>query len=371
MQLYLGAVSKKPEAVLRDRQGHTLAAPASTVSYTHFTARIAIHGSLLWPFQVSKFGLYRKAILQNPAELCCMKAYIITGPTSGIGYATALELAKHGTVVLVGRNKDKLALVQKKIEAAGQEAIPIICDISDMASVRKAAQQIVALGLPIAGLLNNAGIMPSKPSKTAQGWDSTFATNHLGPFALTEQLALHLPAGANVVFVASAIEDPERRPAKIMGMKGGRYISAEASARGEWQPGGAKMPGIDAYATSKQCILASTFAFAREDRRLHYNAVEPGITRGTGLGGESTNAFVRFVFGHLMAIIPPFSKYSSTPKKSAKVITQIMIDTTSKTGVYFDEKGRPMQGSELVRDTTFQDRVVAETRTLLSTVYYG
>ncbi|MBS1565114.1 MAG: SDR family NAD(P)-dependent oxidoreductase [Bacteroidetes bacterium] len=300
-----------------------------------------------------------------------MKAYIITGPTSGIGYATALELAKHGTVILVGRNPDKLKKVQTIIEASGQKAIPVVCDIADMVSVRKAAQQIISLNLPVAGLLDNAGIMPSKPSKSAQGWDITFATNHLGPFALTEQLAPHLPDGANVLFVASAIEDPERRPAKIMGMKGGRYISAEASAYGKWQPGGAKMPGIDAYATSKQCILASALAFAREDKRRHYNAVEPGITRGTNLGGESTNAFVRFLFGHLMAIIPPFSRYSSTPEKSGKVIAKILTDTTGKTGIYFDEKGRPMQGSSLASNPAFQDRVIAETRTLLSTVKYG
>lgn len=324
-----------------------------------------------WPFQVTRFGLYRKVSLQYLTEFCSMKAYIITGPTSGIGYATALELAKHGVIILVGRNRDKLTRVQTTIEAAGQKAVPVVCDISDMKSVTNAARQIVSLGLPVAGLLNNAGIMPAKPSKTTQGWDNTFATNHLGAFVLTEQLAPHLPDGANIVFVASAIEDPERRPAKIMGMKGGRYISAEASARGEWKAGGSKMPGIDAYATSKQCILASAMAFAREDRRLHYNAVEPGITRGTNLGGESTNAFLRFLFGHLMAIVPPFSKYSSVPKKSAKVITGILTDTSGKTGIYFDEKGRPMLGSELVRDTAFQDRVVAETRTLLSTMNYG
>ncbi|MBS1606963.1 MAG: SDR family NAD(P)-dependent oxidoreductase [Bacteroidetes bacterium] len=300
-----------------------------------------------------------------------MKAFIITGPTSGIGYATALELAKHGVVILVGRNPDKLKKVQSTIETAGGKAIPVVCDIADMTSVSKASQQIISLGLPVAGLLNNAGIMPAKPSKTAQGWDNTFATNHLGPFAFTEQLAPQLPDGANILFVASAIEDPDRRPAKIMGMKGGRYISAQASARGEWMAGGAKMPGIDAYATSKQCILASALAFAREDRRLHYNAVEPGITRGTNLGGESTNAFVRFLFGHLMAAIPPFSNYSSTPARSAKVITRILMDDTGKTGIYFDEKGRPMDASQLVRDISFQDRVVAETRTLLSTLTYG
>ena len=54
-----------------------------------------------------------KAVLENPLG---RKAYIITGPTSGIGRATALELAKHGTVVLVGRDRKKLDEVQKVIK---------------------------------------------------------------------------------------------------------------------------------------------------------------------------------------------------------------------------------------------------------------
>ena len=296
------------------------------------------------------------------------KAFIITGPTSGIGRATALELAKHGTVILVGRNPKKLDELQNIIEQKGQLAVSVVCDISDMTSVRQAAQQIIKLGLPIVGLLNNAGIMPSKPTKSAQGWDMTFATNHLGAFELTEMLASHLPDGANVVLIASAIEDPERKPAKAMGMRGGRFISVEASARGEWKAVGSKIAGSDAYATSKQCILASTMAFARENTRLHFNAVEPGITRGTSLGGESMNAIVRFVFGQIMAIIPPFSTYSSTPAKSAKVITKVLIDPSGKTGIYYDEKGQPMLGSELSQDLKFQDLVVAETRAFLSKV---
>ena len=73
------------------------------------------------------------------------KAYIITGPTSGIGHRTALELAKHGTVVLVGRDQGKLDEVQKTIERAGQHAVPVVCDLSDLASVRRAAAEIIAL----------------------------------------------------------------------------------------------------------------------------------------------------------------------------------------------------------------------------------
>ncbi|WP_345209749.1 SDR family NAD(P)-dependent oxidoreductase [Mucilaginibacter gynuensis] len=292
-------------------------------------------------------------------------SYIITGPTSGIGYATALALAKHGNLILVGRNEQKLQEVKKTIETSGGCAFTVVCDLSDIHSVRSAAKEIIALGLPVKGLLNNAGIMPSKPGKNAQGWDITFATNHLGTFAFTEALASMLPDGANILTVASAIEDPERKPAKIMGMKGGRFLSVAASAGGEWKAGGSKMPGIDAYATSKQCILAATLALARQDLRLHYNALEPGITRGTNLGGEDTPAFLRFLFGHLMAIIPPFSRFSSTPQKTARVIVQLLSSDTGKTGIYFDEKGKPMLASEQVRQPEFQDLVLSETRALL------
>ena len=86
--------------------------------------------------------------------------------------------------------------------------------------------------------------MQMRATKNALGWDMTFATNHLGPFALTEALMPHLPDGANVVFVVSGVEDPERKPAVAAGFRGGRYISAEASARGEWKPGGSKTTGL-------------------------------------------------------------------------------------------------------------------------------
>lgn len=294
------------------------------------------------------------------------KVYVITGPTSGIGLATAMELADHGTVILVGRNKEKLSRVQKMIEQKGQRAMSVVCDLSDMVSVRRAAQEIAELRLPITGLLNNAGVMLQKAQKSAQGWDLSYAINHLGPFALTEALIPYLPDGANVLFVASAVEDPERKPVKLMGLKGARYISAEASARGEWQTPGSKLAGMDAYSTSKLCILVTAMAFARETPRLHFNAVEPGITRGTNLGGEDTSAFVRFLFSGIMGLIPAFARYSSTPAKSASTIAAILTNESGITGVYFDEKGRPMQGSTLAQDLKFQDRVVAETRALLA-----
>ncbi len=205
------------------------------------------------------------------------KAFIITRPTSGIGRATALEVAKHSTVVLVARDAGRLSGVQKAIEQNGGRAVSVVCDLSHIASVKRAAAEIVALGLPIAGLLNNAGIMPMKSARTAQGWDQAFASNHLGPFAFTGALIPHLPDGAHVVFICSGVEDPERKPAVAAGFRGARYISAEASARGEWLPGGSSNPGFDAYATSKQCNLATVLVFARETPRLRFNAVEPGF----------------------------------------------------------------------------------------------
>ena len=299
------------------------------------------------------------------------KAYIITGPTSGIGRRTAFEVARHGMVVLVGRDQARLGQVQRTIEQKGGHAVSVVCDLSDPASVRRAVAEIVALRLPIAGLLNNAGIFPLRATKNALGWDLAFATNHLGPFALTEALAPQLPDGANVVFVASAVEDPERKPAVAAGFRGARYLSAEASARGEWQPGGSAKPGFDAYATSKQCILAAALAFARENPRLHVNAVEPGFNPATGLGRDA-NAFVRFLTRFLVPLLVPllmpFMKFLSTSKRAARVITKILTDASGQSGVYYDEGGQPMLPSVLVRDPQFTDRVVTETRALLATI---
>jgi NAD(P)-dependent dehydrogenase (short-subunit alcohol dehydrogenase family) len=209
--------------------------------------------------------------------------------------------------------------------------------------------------------------MGMRATKNAQGWDKTFAADHLGPFALTEVLTPHLPDGANVVFVCSGVEDPERRAAVIAGFRGGRYISAEASARGEWKPGGSALPGADAYATSKQCNLATVMAFARETPRLRFNAVEPGFSPATGLSRDA-NVLLRFLGKYVLSPLAPFIRYWSTPARAAKIITSALLNESGGTGVYYDERGRPMLGSTLVRDPEFQDRVVEETRALLSKV---
>jgi hypothetical protein len=73
-----------------------------------------------------------------------------------------------------------------------------------------------------------------------------------------------------------------------------------------------------------------------------------------------------FVIPLLVPLLMPFIKILSTPKLVARVITKIVIDTSGRTGVYYDEGGHPMQGAALVRDLKFQDRVIAETCSLLA-----
>ncbi|MFD8541862.1 SDR family NAD(P)-dependent oxidoreductase [Streptomyces rubrogriseus] len=295
------------------------------------------------------------------------KVYVITGPTSGFGRRTALELAEHGTVVLVGRNAAKLDDVRSIIVGRGGKAVSVLCDLSDPTSVRRAVAQITELGLPITGVLNNAGIFPNRPGTNALGWDTAYATNHIGPFVFTEMLVPHLEDGAQVVFIVSAVEDPERKAATMSGFRGARYISAEASARGEWKPGGSKLPGADAYATSKQCNLATVLAFARETPRLRFNAIEPGFAPGTNLGRDA-GLFLRLLSKYVLSPVAPLIKYWTNPGTAARMITRILTDESDTTGVYYDEKGRPMRGSAQVHDPAFNARVVAETRALLGTV---
>ena len=104
------------------------------------------------------------------------------------------------------------------------------------------------------------------------------------------------------------------------------------------------MPGADAYATSKQCNLATVMAFAP---RLRFSALEPGFTPDTGLGREA-NVFLRFLANYILPVLAPHIKYWSTPKKAARVATKV---ASGQTGIYYDDGGNPMLGSELVRES--------------------
>lgn len=301
----------------------------------------------------------------TPSAHQAEKAWIITGPTSGIGYRTALELALQRTVVLVGRDATKLAEVKQEIESTGGAAVTVVADMSDIVSVRRAAAEIAGLGLPVGGLLNNAGVLPLRPFTTAQGWDGAFGTNHLGPLAFTDALIPSLPDGANVVFICSAVEDPERRIAVRAGFRGGRYLSAEAAARAEYVPGGSSRVAFDAYATSKQGNLAAVFSLAREFPQLRFRGVEPGVIPGSDLSRDAGRVIgaISKALAPVLSLMPHYS----TPKRAARVITTILTDPSAATGVYYDENGKPMKASQQVSDPAFSDRYIAESRALLAT----
>ena len=299
------------------------------------------------------------------SEPASTPTWVVTGPTSGYGRATAVKLAEQGHVVLVGRSPDKLAAVKADIERRGGAATVVMADFADVSSARRAAAQIAALGRPIRAVVNNAGVMLAKPAVSRQGWDLSFATNHLGPLAFTDALIPALADGTNVVFIASAVEDPERKAAVRAGFRGSRYISAESSARGEYTPGGSKRAGMDAYATSKQGNLATVFSLARQHPRLRFRAIEPGVNPGSNLGSDVPAAV------HVMAkaLAPALSllPHFTTSKRAARVISTIAADPSPATGVYYDENGERMAASTQVSNPAYSDRYVQESRELLRT----
>ncbi len=117
---------------------------------------------------------------------------VVTG-TGGLGYETALQLARHGAeVVLAGRNAAKGAASLARIRAATPAAKIVFedLDLADLKSVaRFPAARMIAQGRPLDLLVNNAGVMAFPMRRvTADGFEAQFGTNHLGHFALTARL---------------------------------------------------------------------------------------------------------------------------------------------------------------------------------------
>jgi len=136
------------------------------------------------------------------------KICLVTGATNGIGKATAQALAQMGaTVVIVGRNPAKCAAVVSEIkQISGNDAVEaLIADLSIMAQVRHVADQFKAKYQQLHVLVNNAGGTFFKRQVTAEGFEKTFALNHLNSFLLTSLLldTLKASAPARIVNVAS------------------------------------------------------------------------------------------------------------------------------------------------------------------------
>ena len=133
---------------------------------------------------------------------------VVTGASGGIGLATATVLAQRGgTVVLACRDEGKAdrAAAQIRAAAPGAGVRLVHLDLASLASVRRAAGEILADCPRLDLLINNAGVMYVPFQRTEDGFELTFGTNHLGHFALTGLLLPRLLAtpGARVVTVSS------------------------------------------------------------------------------------------------------------------------------------------------------------------------
>jgi retinol dehydrogenase 12 len=215
------------------------------------------------------------------------KIIAITGPTSGIGEVAARELAAMGAhLVLIARNAAKLDKTRQDILRLTPSARidTFVADVSSQKQIREVAAAINARYPRLDVLLNNAGlVLGSKREVSEDGYELTFATNHLGPFLLTSLLfgLLEKSPAARIVNVSSAGHmGGSFRPEKLQLVKGYN-------------------PWI-AYCNSKLFNIFFTNELQRRIKakglNITANALHPGAVR-TGFGSQSGDFFTRFVFG--------------------------------------------------------------------------
>ncbi len=214
------------------------------------------------------------------------KICLITGGSDGIGYAASRELARMGArVVIVGRNAAKTeGAVRQIIAATGNPAVQyLLADLSSQREVRRVAAEAMELTPHLDVLLNNAGAIFLSDRRSAEGFEMTFALNHLSYFLLTGLLLEHLRKAprARIVNVSSCAH---KSP--------GRF-------RLEDLPKPSGNGGYGAYKRSKLCNILFTYELARrlEGENITANALHPGlvrtnIARNNGLLGRVVNFFI-------------------------------------------------------------------------------
>ena len=194
------------------------------------------------------------------------RTFFVTGANSGIGRAMVEALAARGaSVVLASRSKERTEPVLDGIRRShsGANAEFLEIDVSDLASVRSAAGRLLATGRPIDVLVNNAGIAGTR-ALSRDGFDLTYATNHIGPFLLTNLLLPRLRAApeGRIVNVSSVAH---------MGVKRLDWAGLERRA----EP---KRSGFPDYAVTKLMNVLHAKELARRlvGTRATTSALHPG-----------------------------------------------------------------------------------------------
>ena len=194
------------------------------------------------------------------------RTFLITGANTGIGRATAADLAgRGGRVYLACRSAQKGRDAAAAIAAAtGNEAVTFLpLDLADLASVRMCAEQFLARGEPLHVLINNGGVAGQR-GITADGFELAFGVNHLGHFALTAALLDCLAASA---------------PARVVNVSSDSHYQAKGIDFEAVQRRTASVTGMREYAVSKLSNVLFTQELARRvaDRGVTAYALHPGV----------------------------------------------------------------------------------------------
>jgi retinol dehydrogenase-12 len=194
------------------------------------------------------------------------RTVLITGANTGIGRATAEELARRGArLFLACRSEAKTAPVLEAIrrQSPGVKVDFLPLDLADLDSVRACAARFLERGEPLHVLLNNAGLGGQR-GITKQGFELAFGTNHLGHFLLTQLLLPRLEESA---------------PARIVNVASMAHYEAKAIDWDRLRKPTRTLTGLTEYEVSKLCNVLFTLESARrlKGTGVHSYACHPGV----------------------------------------------------------------------------------------------
>jgi len=243
---------------------------------------------------------------------------MITGPSSGIGKATALQMARKGFhVVAAGRSEERTTAVVDEITSAGGSGEFLHLDLASLESCRNAARRFEDSSRALDVLINNAGVGGER-GLTKDGFEIQFGVNHLGHFMLTHHLRRTFHPGSRIVVVSSEVH---RRA---------EGIDWEGVTEGTGLLGGWKEYGVSKLAN---ILFARHLAQLQPDWRTY--SLHPGLA--------DTNIFP--------AIVKPFVRDKKSPEVAAQ--TSVWCATSDEvahqTGLYY-AKCRVREPSAAARD---------------------